>query len=168
MSQYACRWKPHRHAHPRGGGGVLTLWVWVPIGNYSPPLWSWTAPGFAISKFTAPSFHGSSRTAPSNCHFPIHLLFYFILFECIHLLFDVKSLYKQVWQLPMHIHNDWTAPPLQQFLLATATAPPQSGPSRYSFLGWVPSRDAPTPWKSRRVDSKPQHWPMTKHVVGLH
>ena len=34
--------------------------------------------GFAISELTAPSFHGSSLTAPSNCHFKIIIFDYLI------------------------------------------------------------------------------------------
>ena len=51
-----------------------------------------TAPGFTISQFTAPNFHGSSRTAPSNCHFSTNS---FVLYQ-IQMLLN-HSFLDQLW-----------------------------------------------------------------------
>ena len=60
-----------------GGGGTDSLHLGTDLETTAPPpllfFWSRTAPGSAISKFTAPSFHGRSRTAPSNCQFSMNL-----------------------------------------------------------------------------------------------
>ena len=65
---------------PGGGGrgGTDSLSLGTDLKN-RPPSWPQTAPGFAISNVTAPSFHGSSRTAPTNCHFWMNLFVYFNL-----------------------------------------------------------------------------------------
>ena len=51
--------KGSKNMYPKHGGGVLTH-----LETRAPP---------PISKCTAPSFHGSSRTAPLNCHFSVNL-----------------------------------------------------------------------------------------------